>query len=284
MSTPAWRRLVDHVMAVPERVYEHWNSRDGWDNRTAFGTEYGWDGVAWCMEWDWDMFHDVGLDKLVPKTASVAAMWQWAKDHDLDTQYPSIGALVNFGRGSHTEIVIGFNETTVFTKGGNSVKAGATDNGQGNGVWSHEHPRHSDYITGYLAPVFADGCPPTADPHDRRGGKAVASWRWSPPAPAVKPSVSLAHVVYAARHDPAAPQGHTSHKAEVLLVEKALKAEGLLEAQYVDGSFGTLTVTAYARWQRSPAGGGYTGSAADGIPGKTSLKLLAARHGFQVVS
>jgi len=102
------------------------------------------------------------------------------------------------------------------------------------------------------------------------------------PGPA-KPSVSLAHVAYAARHDPAAAQGHTTHKAEVLLVEKALKAEGLLAAQYVDGSFGTKTVTAYARWQRSAPGGGFTGDAADGIPGKTSLTLLAARHGFTVV-
>ncbi|MFE5079972.1 N-acetylmuramoyl-L-alanine amidase [Streptomyces mirabilis] len=102
------------------------------------------------------------------------------------------------------------------------------------------------------------------------------------PTPPAKPTVSLAHVIYAARHDPAAAQGHTSHKAEVLLVEKALKAEGLLAAGYVDGSFGSLTVTAYARWQRSPAGGGYSGDAADGIPGKTSLKLLAARHGFVV--
>ena len=105
----------------------------------------------------------------------------------------------------------------------------------------------------------------------------------SQPSPA-KPKVSLAHVVYAARHDPAAAQGHTTHKAEVLTVERALKAEGLLPGQYVDGSFGTKTVTAYARWQRSPAGGGYTGNDADGIPGEKSLKLLAARHGFQVVA
>ncbi|MFF2383781.1 peptidoglycan-binding protein [Streptomyces sp. NPDC058108] len=102
-----------------------------------------------------------------------------------------------------------------------------------------------------------------------------------PPTPA-KPKVSLAHVVYAAKHDPAAAQGHTSHKAEVLLVEKALRAEGFLSSQYVDGSFGTLTVTAYARWQRSPAGGGYVGTAADGIPGKASLQRLGAKHGFTV--
>jgi len=99
---------------------------------------------------------------------------------------------------------------------------------------------------------------------------------------ATKPKVSLAHIVYAARHDPAAAQGHTTHRAEVLIVEKALKAEGLLSSQYVDGSFGTKTITAYARWQHSPAGGGYTGSAADGIPGAASLKRLAARHGFTI--
>ena len=103
------------------------------------------------------------------------------------------------------------------------------------------------------------------------------------PAPA-KPKVSLAHILYAARHDPAAAQGHASHKAEVLIVERALKAEGLIPGEYVDGSFGTKTLTAYARWQRSPAGGGYTGADADGIPGEKSLKLLAARHGFTVTA
>ncbi|WP_318203033.1 endolysin [Streptomyces sp. SCL15-4] len=110
------------------------------------------------------------------------------------------------------------------------------------------------------------------------------SWPAFPtsPKPTTKPKVSLAHVVYAARHDPPAAQGHTSYKGEVLTVEKALKAEGLLPAEYVDGSFGTKTVTAYARWQRSPAGGGYTGDDADGIPGEKSLRLLAARHGFTV--
>lgn len=103
------------------------------------------------------------------------------------------------------------------------------------------------------------------------------------PTPA-KPKVSLKHVMYAARHDPPAAQGHTSYKAEVLLVERALRAEGLLSSQYVDGSFGTKTVSAYARWQRSPAGGGFTGADADGIPGEKSLKLLGARHGFTVTA
>ncbi|MFD9319279.1 N-acetylmuramoyl-L-alanine amidase [Streptomyces sp. NPDC060053] len=104
----------------------------------------------------------------------------------------------------------------------------------------------------------------------------------TPPTGTTKPSVSLKQVVAAARQDPDAAQGHTTHKAAVLLVERALKAEGLLGAAYVDGSFGSKTIAAYARWQRSPAGGGYTGDAADGIPGKNSLRLLGARYGFDV--
>ena len=99
-----------------------------------------------------------------------------------------------------------------------------------------------------------------------------------------QPKVSLAHIVAAARRDPAAAQGQTTFKAEVLLVEKALKAEGLLSSAYVDGSFGTKTIAAYARWQRSPAGGGYVGTAADGIPGSASLKRLGAKHGFTVTA
>lgn len=103
----------------------------------------------------------------------------------------------------------------------------------------------------------------------------------TPSQPPTKPKVSLAHVVYAAHHDPAAAQGHTSHKGEVLLVEKALHAEGLLASQWVDGSWGTKTLTAYTAWQRRL---GYTGSDADGIPGKTSLQRLGDKHGFQVVA
>ncbi|MFF7290743.1 peptidoglycan recognition protein family protein [Streptomyces griseorubiginosus] len=130
---------------------------------------------------------------------------------------------------------------------------------------------------------YATSCP----------GKPLYAWvQKGAPRPAstvtettpAKPKVSLAHIVYAARHDPAAAQGHTTYKAEVLIVEKALKAEGLLASTYVDGSFGTKTVEAYARWQRSPAGGGYVGDAADGIPGSASLKRLAARHGFTVTT
>ncbi|MGA4875806.1 N-acetylmuramoyl-L-alanine amidase [Streptomyces lydicamycinicus] len=104
------------------------------------------------------------------------------------------------------------------------------------------------------------------------------------PAPA-KPRVDLSQLVAAAKADPPARQGHVTYRVGVNIVEAALVAERLLAKTYAgDGSFGTTTRDAYARWQRSPAGGGYTGKAADGIPGSASLKRLGARHGFTVTN
>jgi len=99
------------------------------------------------------------------------------------------------------------------------------------------------------------------------------------PVKTVKPSVSLAHLIEASKKDPKLAQGKTTHKAEVKVVEDALKAEGLLKGKYVDGAFGTLTVEAYRDWQKKC---GYTGAAANGVPGKASLTKLGKKHGFTV--
>lgn len=95
-----------------------------------------------------------------------------------------------------------------------------------------------------------------------------------------KPHVSLAHVIAAARTDPHASQGHQSHPNDVKPVEAALVAEKLLDAAHAhDGSFGSLTVKAYAKWQ---AHLGFEGDAANGIPGHQSLVKLGEKHGFTV--
>jgi hypothetical protein len=97
-----------------------------------------------------------------------------------------------------------------------------------------------------------------------------------------KPVVDLSKLVSAARTDPGAKQGHQTYAAGVKLVEAALLAEGLLSRSYAsDGSYGTTTVTAYRKWQTKL---GYKGADADGIPGKTSLTKLGAKHGFTVTA
>ncbi|MFD0393321.1 glycoside hydrolase family 25 protein [Streptomyces nogalater] len=151
-TVPRWRTLLDHVQSIPERVYESWSS-NGWDNRTKFGVEFGEDGVAWCVIFNWDMYHDVGLDSAVPKTDNVNSFTSWAKARGQWSLYPSVGSWVNFNDGAHTEICVGFDDRFVYTKGGNSVQAGARDAGQGNGVWSHRHERRDTAVVGYFAPA-----------------------------------------------------------------------------------------------------------------------------------
>jgi peptidoglycan hydrolase-like protein with peptidoglycan-binding domain len=93
------------------------------------------------------------------------------------------------------------------------------------------------------------------------------------PARAALPTVDMEATVKAAQIDPRRADDTLTPgaKASVLLVEKALQAKGLLAAQWVDGYFGTTTITAYTQFQKSL---GYTGLDANGLPGKTSLTKL----------
>ncbi|MFC8515470.1 N-acetylmuramoyl-L-alanine amidase [Streptomyces sp. NPDC057257] len=110
------------------------------------------------------------------------------------------------------------------------------------------------------------------------GGTATAP----KPTPSL-PLVDLSRLVVAAKTDPKAKQGHVTYMAGTNLTEAALVKLGYLAKTYAgDGSFGSKTVDAYARWQRHL---GYSGTAADGIPGMTSLKKLGAESGlFTVVA
>ncbi|MEV4006413.1 peptidoglycan-binding protein [Actinomadura sp. NPDC049753] len=87
------------------------------------------------------------------------------------------------------------------------------------------------------------------------------------------PSVNMEATVKAAQIDPRRADDTLTPgaKASVLLVEQALRDRNLLDATWVDGYFGTTTVAAYAKYQKSL---GYTGLAANGLPGKTSLAQL----------
>ncbi|GAA0971894.1 peptidoglycan-binding protein [Acrocarpospora macrocephala] len=89
------------------------------------------------------------------------------------------------------------------------------------------------------------------------------------------PSVNMEATVKAAQIDPRRPDDTLTPgaKASVLLVERALRDRRLLDAKWVDGYFGTTTVAAYAKYQKSL---GLTGLDANGLPGRTSLTRLGA--------
>jgi len=104
---------------------------------------------------------------------------------------------------------------------------------------------------------------------------ATTSGAPAPPAltASARPVVDMEATVLAAQIDPRRAD-HTltpGAKDSVLAVEQALEALDLLDPQWVDGYFGTQTVSAYAAYQRSL---GYTGLAANGLPGTASLTKL----------
>ncbi|WP_246291443.1 peptidoglycan-binding domain-containing protein [Lentzea indica] len=90
---------------------------------------------------------------------------------------------------------------------------------------------------------------------------------------AALPVVNMEATVLAAQIDPRRADDTLTPGAKdsVLAVERALQARNLLDARWVDGYFGTTTITAYAAYQRSL---GYTGLAANGLPGASSLATL----------
>ncbi|MGW1278007.1 N-acetylmuramoyl-L-alanine amidase [Streptomyces tsukubensis] len=127
---------------------------------------------------------------------------------------------------------------------------------------------------------------PTACPGDalyawvQRGTVRPGGTKPAAPKPKPRPVVDLSLLIAAARRDPAQAGTPVSY-AGSRIVERALAAEGLLDRRLVDGHFGTATKDAYAAWQRRL---GYTGGAADGIPGAASLRKLGAKHGFTVTA
>jgi peptidoglycan hydrolase-like protein with peptidoglycan-binding domain len=95
----------------------------------------------------------------------------------------------------------------------------------------------------------------------------------TPGKAAALPVVDMEATVLAAEIDPRRAD-HTltpGAKDSVMAVERALQAKHLLDARWVNGYFGTTAVSAYAAYQRSL---GYTGLAASGLPGATSLAEL----------
>ncbi len=99
------------------------------------------------------------------------------------------------------------------------------------------------------------------------------------PKPPVRPTVSISRLIASAKADMPAKTGHKTWPAEVIIVERSLAREGFLNGTYVDGSWGTLTRAAYAKWQQRC---GYSGKDADGYPGMASLTKLGNKYGFNV--
>lgn len=121
------------------------------------------------------------------------------------------------------------------------------------------------------------------DMRGRVAGRLGVAVPPSPPVPQ-RPVVDLSLLRAAASTDRFKAGTPVSY-AGVRIVETALVDEGLLSSPYRDGHYGWHTLTAYSRWQESLGyRGRVLGQPADGIPGMSTLKVLGAKHRFDVAA
>jgi hypothetical protein len=274
--------VADKVVSAAKGEVGYHESFSGghWTNHEKYAAQVpglAWvstEGLAWCAVFAAWCALKGGAAALYPRSASCAVDVAWFKKIGRFSAYPAVGAQIFYGPGggSHTGIVTGYDAEHVYTVEGNTNTNGSAE---GDGVYARTRLRRDPYVYGYGLPKFPEGIV-SADPayaHD----KPKPPVKPAPPKP--KPSVSLAHILAASHRDPKLPQGGATYKAEGLVVEHALAAEGLLPAAYVDGSMGSKSKAAVAALQRRY---GFSGTAADGYFGITSLTRLGAAHGFKV--
>lgn len=252
---------VDRVIEVAKNEVGYHEGRDAdgnWNNKQKYspavpGLEWS-DWQAWCATFVSWVALQSGVADLYPRTASCYTGVEWFKNAGRFSEYPAIGAQVFFGSGggTHTGLVVNYDNDYIYTVEGNTNNTGSP---QGDGVYTQKRARRDAYVYGYGYPKFSEGIK-SADP----------AWADQTPKEQPKPSP-----VYAPFPGSSFFRLGKEHPL-ILAMGKALVREGY--SGYSVGpsqKFERGDIKAYAWWQRKL---GYSGSDADGYPGKSSWDKL----------
>ena len=285
---------ASQILAVASKEVGTKEGRDpggNWNNRVKYNNWYAnhpsiknnaFLTTAWCAVFvSWCAGQIGVLGKLIPMHAWTPSGLSWFQSRGLVTKgggakpgdvfyvyYPSQG------RVAHTGLVERVDGSYIYTIEGNTNTTGSR---QGNGVYRLRrkinpnlyfcHPRYDKTSSGAASPGIGVGKPSSG-----------------------KPTISLSGLHNAISKDLRKQSLTTTNWGSVYPVEAALQNEGFLSPTRVDGRWDLDAAAAYKRWQRTDAGGGYTGRDADGVPpkaldpnGNDSLSRLAKRHGFGII-
>lgn len=139
--------------------------REGEDNDTVFGHEYGMNHAAWCAIFQrWGAVHS-GCGLIIPKFAFTPSGATWYRDRDRFGRRPRVGSLgFVYGpapggpRIHHVFAVKALEGRYVITLEGNTNNTGAAS---GNGVYSLRRRADLGPNGGYGYPAFKPGPKPT---------------------------------------------------------------------------------------------------------------------------
>jgi hypothetical protein len=129
-------------------------------NRTPFGADYGWNGVAWCNIFVSRMgFEVVGSYDLLGKFAGTIACAEWWQKQGRFGHEPRPGAAVFFdwkgGRSIGAIDHIGLVIAPLANGRVRTIEGNAAITGKSDGVWVHD--RSTSFIVGYGYPSYTGG-------------------------------------------------------------------------------------------------------------------------------
>lgn len=121
--------------------------KEGKNNWTKYGRDYGWNNVAWCCIFIWWLFHESGADDMFgTKTASCTALWNQHKAQAVSKNNLKAGDIVffDFSGGSecnHVGIVENAGSSQVTTIEGNTSSGNSGSQSNGDGVYRRYRKR-----------------------------------------------------------------------------------------------------------------------------------------------
>lgn len=150
---------VERVLEVARHQIGTAESPPG-SNCQPYGEAYGWNGVAWCMQFCWWVLTEAGCGDLIPKSASTVVTRDWyRKRNQWHTQDPRPGDLVffkfsgNSNPVNHVGLVEVVERGSLITIEGNTTGTSAGDQRNGGMV---ARRRRASNIVGYARPAYQE--------------------------------------------------------------------------------------------------------------------------------
>lgn len=241
---PAREKVVDELhdwmrdqIGVRERPHG--------SNRQKFGRRYGWNGVAWCVQFAWCGCQAIRLpSRYFPKTAAVAAVKAFAIKNGRWGHRPRVGAFGLYpGGASHIFWV----EKILSGDRVQTIEGNTNNDGSREGYGVFRRIRSASNVGGYFYPRYVKA--------NLRGKPAGDTERAATTDAPVKPA--LARIL---KHRTAQPM----RGADVARLQRRLKID-------VDGEFGPDTDAAVREFQQR------CGLHIDGDVGPDTAKALGFR-------
>lgn len=253
-------------------------------NQNMFGAEYGWNFVAWCVQFAWYCGHITGSGGGIPKTASTGAAMRWAKSVGRwhDTPQPGDWSIMANSKGAtiHTDLVESYNPSRqeLITLGGNTSGSFGGSVHEGNGVYRNNRWKKwkQGRILGFVRPLY--GVSPEAVKIVQRAEGIKADGKYGP---ATRAAVQRIQTRYGLKADgfpgpktiaaltgedvaetipPAVDDIVTGIFDDVDVTQRRLGELGYGPLE-VDGKYGPITAAATKQYQTD------FGITADGRPG-----------------